>query len=224
MGGATVGAASGRRVTGTGATVVVAVALLAACTSDDDGGSTPSGAADEVAGVELDTTTTEAGEPQPAATHLDEVYPYVEDLLSHYDELVQEIVADPSAVEATGALTDEFLGIFVPDSEFARASLDGWQQMAADDVTLEPSSEDHPLNFTYIDSGVRRITDDEVRFAQCTVQRYVRHEGDDETDRVDDPLLLPGTGTAVRVDGRWLLDGLETPPGISGCTNGSEGP
>jgi hypothetical protein len=205
---------------GTGTALAFAVSFLA-CSSDDGGGA----GGEEIDGVGLTDPAADASSgPEPAAAQPDEVFPYVADLLARYDELVEQIVADPAAVDGPGDLDQEFLDLFVPGSEFAEASLDGWRQMAADGVRLEPASPDHPLNSTYLDSGVQRLTDDEVRFAHCTVQRYVRHRDGDEIDRADEPILLPGTGTAVRVDGRWLLGELTTPPGLTGCTHGSEGP
>jgi len=223
IGSATVSAASGRRVTETGMALVVTLSLVAGCSSDDD--SRGDGDDGEVAGVELDAGADTPSETHPPAERLDEVYPHVVDLLASYDELVEEIVADPAALDSPGDdVDDRFLALFSAENAFARASLDGWEQLAADDVRLEPASSEHPLNFTYLDGGVQQVGDDGVRFAHCTVQRYVRYEGDDETDRTDEPVLLPGQGTAVRVDGRWLLDTLETPPGLQGCTEGDEGP
>lgn len=220
IGSATVSAASGRWVTETGVALVVTLSLVAGCSADDDSGSDGG-----VTGVELEGDEASPSETQPPAERLDEVYPHVVDLLASYDELVEEIVADPAALSTPGDDVDaRFLALFTAENAFARASLDGWEQLAADDVRLEPASSDHPLNLTYLDGGVQQGDDEGVRFYHCTVQRYVRYEGDEETDRTDEPVLLPGQGTAVRVDGRWLLDTLETPPGLQGCTEGSEGP
>ncbi|HEY8543824.1 MAG TPA: hypothetical protein VIL36_02210 [Acidimicrobiales bacterium] len=201
--------------------LIVGLPLLA-CSSDG-------GDADDatIEGVDADGAGVPGGggdgAPEPAASEPDEVYPHVAELLGRYDGLVEQIVADPAALES-GDLRGDFLDLFVPDSGFAETSLDGWAQMAADGVRLTPASPDHPLNFTYIDGGVRALGDDEVVFRHCTVQRYVRHDDDRETDRTAEPLLLPGTGTAVRVDGEWRLAELTTPPGLTGCTHGSEGP
>ena len=214
------GAASGRRVTGTGATVIVAVALLAACTSDDDSGSTPSGA-DEVAGVGLDTTTTAVGEPEPVGTEPADVVPYVEELLDRYDEVLGEIVADPAvARDPDDPLVGEFLGLFEPGSDFAEGSLDGWADMADEGVSYEPGAGDPGVNETNLEGPPTAVGEDEVGFGHCTVQHYVTYVDGEETDRVD-RRLLPGNGWVVRVDGHWLLRELTTPPGLHGCLTGS---
>jgi hypothetical protein len=199
--------------------VVAGVVLSGACSSDkgdDDTGATTST-------VERTTTTTRPEDPGNDKPW--EVKPLVAILLQRYDEVVNQIVADPAVVrDSNDPLVVEFRALFDPDSDFAQESLDGWAEMADNGVSLKPLSSKHPVNVTYIDGNLIPGEDDEVRFAQCAVQRWVKFQDGKETDQSVDEELLAGNGSAVRVDGHWLLGELATPEGMDGCSNGSEAP
>jgi len=199
--------------------VVASVLLTGACSSDE--GDDDTGAA--TSRVERTTTTTRPEEPGNDKPW--EVEPLVAVLLQRYDEVVNQIVADPTVVrDSNDPLVVEFRSLFDPDSDFAQESLDSWAEMADNGVSLKPQSSKYPVNVTYIDGNVIPGEDDEVSFAQCAVQRWVRFQDGKETDRSVDGALLAGNGSAVRVDGHWLLEELTTPEGMEGCSNGSEAP
>lgn len=198
---------------------MASVLLTGACSSDE--GDDDTGAA--TSRVERTTTTTRPEEPGNDKPW--EVEPLVAVLLQRYDEVVNQIVADPTVVRDTNdPLVVEFRSLFDPDSDFAQESLDSWAEMADNGVSLKPQSSKYPVNVTYIDGNVIPGEDDEVSFAQCAVQRWVRFQDGKATDRSVDGALLAGNGSAVRVDGHWLLEELTTPEGMEGCSNGSEAP
>jgi hypothetical protein len=204
--------------------VAASALLLAAGCSPGDASSAPSSPDDDAAAPARTPRTTTSVPAQPPGERVGEVQPLVEDLLARYDEVVHEIVADPSVVDDPGhTLVEEFLGLFEPGSDFASASIESWAAQADDGITLAPSSPDFPVNVSNVDGAVRAIDDDEVRFAQCAVQRYVLYRDGEEAERVEERLLA-GEGRAVRVEGRWLLAELTTPPDLQGCRSGSEAP
>ena len=206
-----------------GLAVVVGVAACSGGGSPDDSGGAdgPDEPDDEVAGVELTTPTTPAGsgveEPVASATGSAEVEPHVEDLLARYDAMVDRIVADPAvAHDPDDPLTQEFLALFPPGNAFAEASLEGWATNAEEGITLARLDPELPVNVTVFVAPARYVSDDEVAFEQCAVQRYVRLDDGQEVTRVDGELLA-GEGTALRVDGEWRLGTLSTPEGLLGC-------
>jgi hypothetical protein len=83
-------------------------------------------------------------------------------------------------------------------------------------VALQPLDAGTPVNVTKLVGPLVRVSDDEVSFEQCAIQNFVKYDDDEEVTRVERG-LLPGEGTAVRVDGQWVLSGLSTPPGMFGC-------
>lgn len=209
--------------------VVLAVALLlltAACSSGDDDESASKDDDEQSGGGNGDdpgddtgreaTTTTAPTADEPAGTVPSDVYPYLQALLERYDEVVTEIVADPSVVsDDDHPLVQEFLGLFESGSEFAAGSIEGWQHYGGTGITLTPSTGE-TVSETTLDGPVQTVDDDEVTFGHCTVLHYVQYRNGEETDRAERD-LLPGNGSAVRVDGHWLLVDISTPPDIQGC-------
>lgn len=191
-----------------------------ACTAEAEP-STGNPGDDERESDEADVTTTEPAAPDPPGSDVLAVQEIVEGLLGRYDDAVNEFVADPSIAEdPTHPVVEDFLALFEPGNEFAQASVEGWVAQAQRGETLAPASPDHPVSLTNIEGTLTTLGDDEVRFAQCAVLRYARLVEGEERERVEE-LLLPGEGTAVRVEGRWLLDELSTPPGMQGCDMGT---
>jgi hypothetical protein len=194
--------------------------VVSACSNTD-----PSASADSESSEDegADSRTSEPpSSTQPPASDPAAVRPYVEELLAGYDEVVTEIVAEPSvAQDRDHPAVEEFLSLFEPGSDFAEGSLDGWVENAETGVVLEPVSGDQLVNVTTLAGDPRAVSDDEVAFARCVEQSYVRIEDGEETDQVDGELLA-GEGVAVLVDGRWLLRELTTPPGLQACGTRNE--
>ena len=201
--------------------LIAAVGVLAAgCTpggdDDDDAGKGPPEKVEDV-------TTTSQPVDQPPASDVGAVQPIIQDLVDGYAEAVSTILADPAIAGERGNETvAAFVALFEDGSDRADESLAAWQDYADEGTTLEPVSSDHPTVVVNIDGAVRRVSDDEVRFAICEIQRYVHKVDGRETERVDER-LVPGTGEAVRVDGQWRLRSLDKPRGLQGCSSGTEG-
>lgn len=205
------------------AVALAAMLLLAACSSGDDSSSSDDERSTSDEGEEAsvdsgsETTTTTSPGPEPGGTKPDEVAPYLRDLLRRYDEVVTKIVADPEvASDGDDPLVKEFLSLFEPGSDFAAGSLEGWQRYAGTGVTLMPLSAGEPVSETSIEGPMYTVDEDEVTFGHCTVLDYVLYRNGEEAERAERK-LLPGNGRAVRLDGRWLLIDISTPPDIQGC-------
>jgi len=205
--------------------MLVLLLLGAACTSGDDD-STGTGAksassqrsekSDKTSEQSRDTTTTMPPD-EPLGTKPIAVAPYIQELLGRYDQLVQQIVADPSVVsDRSNAVVGEFLSLFNRSSEFAAGSLDGWESKAAQGVTLKPLAPGQPVSQTKLEGPPQSIDEDTVTFGQCTILSYVTYTHGKETERVE-RRALAGNGKAVRVAGHWKLTDISTPPGMKGC-------
>ena len=209
-----------RRAAIIGPMLLVALSCLSfvSCASGDgDGNGSESATAVQSGDTSDEETTTTVAPDEPSAGELDQVIPYIEDLLARYDEAVNDIVADPTIAQDPGNPTvEEFVSLFEAGSEFAAGSLEGWASQAEQGITLQPASPDHGVNTTSLEGPPTRIDDDTILFGQCTLQSYVVVEGGAETRR-EDRKLLPGSGQAVRVDGHWLLREITTPPNAQGC-------
>jgi hypothetical protein len=188
--------------------------LLGACGGDDHRAS-------------ADDSTDETGESrqsgstQPEATDAEAVQPYVEDLLETYDEVVNEIIADPGvAADRDSLLVQEYLSLFEPDNEFAEQVIDRWVADGEQGLSIQPYDEEHPANVTTIDGEIEVVSSDEVRVPLCIEQRQNTYRDDQLVQGL--PLLeRPGESVVVRVDGEWLMRSREVFGDRSEC--GGEG-
>ena len=138
--------------------------LALSCTSGDDDASAGAARTESGGRPDEETTTTVAAD-EPSAAKPDQVIPYIEDLLSRYDEAVGEIVADPSiAGDPRDATVEEFLSLFEPGNEFADGSLEGWVSQAEQGITLQPASPDQGINTTSLEGPPTRIDDDTLLY------------------------------------------------------------
>jgi hypothetical protein len=187
--------------------------ILSACGGDD--------------GASADDATEETGESQqtgttePEATDAEAVQPYVEDLLESYDEVVNEIIADPGvAADRDSLLVQEYLSLFEPDNEFAEQVIDRWVADGEQGLSIRPYDEEHPANVTTVDGDIEVVSRDEVRVPLCIEQRQNTYRDDQLVQGL--PLLeRPGESVVVRVDGEWLLSSREVFGDRSEC--GGEG-
>jgi hypothetical protein len=196
--------------------VVLAGPLLVACSASGGGGDDG-----EVASAEAPSRTANT---QPEATDPEAVRPYIEDLLARYDEVVNQIIADPSVAEATDdPLIEEYLSLFEPDSQFAHGAIEAWVSSAEAGRTIEPYTDDRPALATSLVGELEVVADDEVEFPICIERRQSVYEGD--VLKQETPYFLePGTGVAARADGEWLLRRLDRQVDIAGCTGVEEAP
>jgi hypothetical protein len=155
------------------ASVVGRVALLAcllvgiACSGDgqsdgdnDAGGDDDSSASDDESGG--------SNGEEAVATDAETVRPYVEELLVHYDVVVNQIVADPDvAGNADDPLVHEYLDLYEPGGDTARQLVDVWADRAADGLSTRPIEPDQPASLTRLDGGIEVRSDHEVAFPAC---------------------------------------------------------
>jgi hypothetical protein len=208
---------------GLGRTWITGCLLIAvACSGGQDDAGARGETRHKAAGISTAPTSTTTAPPvEPPGSKPQDVQAFVQALLGRYDRAVNRILHEPSvARHHTDQTVQEFLGLFDGGNDFAARSLDAWRGYADRGVALEPLSSRFPVNVTSIDGPVRTVGDDEVTFAYCEVQRYSYREHGREADRVDQE-LVPGTGTAVRVEGKWRLRSLLSPPGLKGCFSGT---
>jgi hypothetical protein len=196
--------------------VTVGLLSAVACTSSDaDGDASGVGAAGRDGPRR--TTSTTVTETQPSAGEPAAIRPYVEDLLARYDAVVTDLVAEPQvARDDDHPAVVELRSLFEPDSEFVEGSLAGWQANADAGIVLLPVSDGELVTVSHLEGDPTATSEDVVVFARCVEQSFVRIEDGQQTDRVVGR-VLPGEGTAVLVDGRWLLRHLSTPRGSLGC-------
>jgi hypothetical protein len=141
----------------------------------------------------------------PEATSAEVVEPYVEDLLASYDEVVNEIVADPgAAADRDSLVVQEYMSLFEPDNELAEQVLDRWEADGEQGLSIRPYDEQHPANVTRVDGEIEVVSPDEVRVPLCVEQRQRTYRDDQLVQGL--PLLeQAGESVVVRVDGEWLL-------------------
>jgi hypothetical protein len=194
---------------------------LSACGGDDDA---------NAGGGGDDEKTVEAGsaggaEVEPAATDAAAVLPYVEGLLSQYDHVVNQIVADPHvAADPDHPLVHEYLDLYEPDSDFARQLVDVWAERGAEGLSTRPIDDDHPASLTRLDGEIEVTSEDEVSFPACVERRLEVIDGEGRMTQRTPFRQQRGEGVAVRVDGEWRLRELAVLNGTATCrTASSEG-
>lgn len=155
---------------------------------------------------------------QPAATDADTVAPFIAELLIAHDQVVNQIIADPSVAEdPSNPLIEEFLALFDLDSESAQTLLDGWAQRADEGLRTEPFSEDYPTTSSQLDGEIEVQNEDEVRFPYCSIRRFRVVDADGNVVQEMPRQDQPGEGVAVRVDGQWRLRELSVSSNVYGC-------
>jgi len=204
-------------ITWSRAPVVVAAAgmVLVAC----GGGGSDAEEAVDVGGVEAPDRA--AGD-EPAGTDPEAVRPYIEELLAQYDQVVNEIVIDPSvARNPEDPLMERYLNLYEPDSEFAGQLVQGWLERADEGLSTRPLDAEHPTSESAVDGDIPAGTADEISFPYCVERHYVVHDdAGRQVQRVPER-EQPGTGTAVRVEGQWRLRELTVRSDAAACRSTS---
>jgi hypothetical protein len=127
------------------------------------------------------------------------------ELLASYDDVVNQILADPGVTRhEDDPLVDEYLRLFEPDSEFATEALDKWRANADDGITIEPYDDAHPSNRTRLDGDVEVVSDHEVRFPTCSEFRQLVYQGGKIVEGL--PFMeQAGQAVAVRDGDDWVF-------------------
>lgn len=195
------------------ATVAVAgAALLAACGGDD-------ATADRAS--ELSSDSGRTSDTEPPADDPEAVRPFVEDLLERYDEVTDQIVADPAvAADRDDLLVQEYLSLFEPGSDYAEQRLESWAANGEAGVSMRPVDDQHLTNESQLDGEIEAVSDDEVRFPTCDEQRFEVLDRQGRVTQRTELFVQPGEGVAVRVDGEWRLRQLDAFEGTAGCRTG----
>lgn len=165
--------------------------------------------------------TTTTSDEEPPGTEPDAVEPYVADLLTRYDEVTAQILADPAiAGDADNPLYGDLRALLTPDSEMTDPVMRALGRRGDQGVAQEPLEGNQlPVRRT-VEGDIETVSTDEVRFSTCTRYDYrlVNSAGEPIEVGVDESEL--GTGVAVRVDGRWTLSRLEMAGQLAKCEEG----
>jgi hypothetical protein len=189
---------------------------LAACGGDDRADAGGSGDDGSRSGRGGD----DGGEPE--ATDAATVQPYVEALLVDYDDVVNQIVADPAvAADSDHPLVQEYLDLYEPGSDFARQLVDVWAERGAEGLSTRPFDTEHPASLTRLDGDLEVVSGDEVSFPACIERRLVVVDGEGLTTQRTPFAQQRGEGVAVRVDGEWRLRELAVINGTARCRTGA---
>jgi hypothetical protein len=190
-------------------TLAVISIAMTACSSDDDDSSSTT--------TPEETASSTTSSTQPAGTEPSDVEPYITELLARYDEVTNQIVADPSvATDRSHPLIKEYLALIEPGSD-AEGAIQTWIDNAAEGITIRPYSDDAPPFVTSLDGSIETISADEVRFPTCEQQNYRQYDGQGRQTEFVTGQPVPGQGTAVRVDGEWRLRRLDIVTNAVGC-------
>lgn len=201
-----------------GRTVVIVGALLLALVGagtflatrpDDDEPAPPSTTASTA-------PPTTASDEEPPGTDPAAVEPYVADLLTNYDEVTSQILADPEiAANANHELYTDLEGLMDPDSEMTSAILQTFVERGERGETLTAvEGADLPITRT-IDGDIETVSPNQVQFPLCTQYDY-RLQTDSKIE-LGDGHRRRSAGTAVRIDGHWILSRLEGNDEIVAC-------
>lgn len=181
--------------------------LLPACGGDD-----------ATSGTERLSDSGRTSGTEPPADDPEAVRPFVEDLLERYDEVTDQIVADPGvAADRNDLLVQEYLALFEPDSDYAEQRLDAWAANGEAGVSMRPIDDEHLTNESHLDGEIEAVSDDEVRFPTCDEQRLEVLDRQGRVTQRTELFVQPGEGVAVRVDGEWRLRQLDAFDGTAGC-------
>jgi len=187
------------------ALLAVASLTAAACSKDGD---------DSASGDDSPPTST----TQPPGNRTARVAGYVVRLLARYDEAVSKLTADPAAAkDLRGDLAMEYRALFEPGNADVDRALGQWASDADSGTRLEPLDDATPINESKLDGDITTVSADAVSFPVCDIHNYKQFDGDGTLVTEVKDQLAPGTGTAVRVDGVWYLDKLETAENAVGC-------
>ena len=190
----------------------IGVAVTACSGDDDDSSSTTTES----------TASSATSSTQPAGTEPTDVEPYITELLAGYDEVTNQIVADPSvARDRSNPLIEDYLALVEPGSDADEGAIQTWVDNAERGITIGPYSDDAPPVVTSLDGPIETVSEDEVRLPTCEQQNYRKYDAQGRQTEFVTGQSIPGQGTAVRVDGEWRLRRLDIATNAVGCRSGN---
>jgi hypothetical protein len=199
------------------AAIALAIAVVlacGACSGDDDDEAGSDSSSDDASTTAPPTTTSDEEPPgtEPAA-----VEPYIDELLQRYDEVVSQITSDAAvAANSEDPLYGQLREIMAPESSMTEPIIEalvnrgeqGVSQRAYEDGTL-------PVQRS-VDGDVTTVSPTEVRFPICARFNYRLYRGDQQF-QISQDRTERSEGTALLVDGHWLIDRLEGRDDAVGC-------
>ncbi len=201
-----------------GRTVVIVGALLLALVGagtflatrpDDDEPAPPSTTASTA-------PPTTASDEEPPGTDPAAVEPYVADLLTNYDEVTSQIVADPDiAADPNHELYTQLRALMDPDSEMTGAIVQALVTQGQQGIEITPYRDAEVPITRSIDGGLETVSADQVRFPLCTQYDYRLQT----SSRIEtgDGHRRRSAGVAVRLDGHWVISRLEANDDMTEC-------
>jgi hypothetical protein len=203
-----------------GRLVIIALAVLLAivagivfwATRPDDDSATPRATTTTAA------PSTTASDEEPPGTDPAAVEPYIAALLTNYDEITSQILADPAiASDPQHALYADLRALLAADSEMTDPVVRALDRRGDQGITQEPLEEGKlPVRRT-VEGDVETVSADEVTFSTCTRYDYRLVNSDGAPVEVGVGESEPGEGVAVRVDGHWVLSRLEMSGQLARC-------
>ena len=188
------------------ATCVALTLAATSCGNDDD---PPADEAEEATATTAPVERTEVpSDEEPPGTEPAAVEPYLDQLLTRYDEVTSQIVGDPEiAADGEHELYADLRALLDPNSEMANAIVQSLVTQGEQGIAIEPYQDAPEPAKRTVDGAVETVSESEVRFPLCTRYSYrlitsSRIEVGDNHDR-------RSQGTAVRVDGHWRISRLE---------------
>jgi hypothetical protein len=196
------------------ATCVALTLAATSCGNDDD-----PPADDESSAITATTATAETtSDEEPPGTDPTAVEPYVEDLLTRYDEVMSQIVADPAiAADREHELYRELEALLVPDAPMTEPIVNALVARGEQGVSQRPYDDDQLPIERAVDGEIVPVNEDEVTFPMCTIFNYRLFDSLDRETEYHADVVQAGTGEAVRIDGHWLIRHLEGNDEQAGC-------
>lgn len=187
---------------------VAGLLLLGACGGDGES----AGAGEGERGGEATSGEGPNGTEPPADEgDADAVRPYVEELLADYDDVANQIVAEPAvARDPDDVLIQQYLHLFEPDSQFAEELIGVWVQRADEGLSTRPFDDENPTSRSRLDGDIEVRSPDEVSVPICVERSFRVFDAEGRLQQRTPHREQPGEVVAVRVDGEWRLRELTT--------------
>jgi hypothetical protein len=201
-----------------GRLVIIALAVLLAivagivfwATRPDDDSATPRATTTTAA------PSTTASDEEPPGTDPAAVEPYITALLTSYDEITSQIVADPEiAADPNHELYTQLRELLDPNSEMTDAVVQALVDRGERGVSVTPFGDAERPTTRTVDGVVESVSETEVTFPLCTRYDY-RMETSSRIDTAEEEMRR-SSGTAVRIDGHWVISRLEGNEDVVPC-------
>ena len=194
---------------------LLAALALGACGGDDESSDPPEDTTDTTS-----SPATTATDEEPPGTDPEAVEPYVQDLLTRYDEVTGQIMADSTtAADPENPLYADLRTLLAPDSEMADAVVLALSSRGERGISQRPyveSADAVPVTRS-VQGDVATVSENEVTFPLCARYDYRLYDGSEQQIEMSNGRSELGQGVAVRIDGHWLLDRLEGVEESVGC-------